>query len=135
MFEKLNWQFATNDRGTHSGAYFDKLTWLVDGYNVVIDAANAQLAAGEDSLALKAEIVIIRNETLTYRNQAFAVSIGDITGADVDFSRVRVNGKDVALASDTSNIDNTSDLNKPLSTAVQDVVDELEIFAFAGMVM
>jgi len=137
MFENITWQFATNDRGTHSGNYFDKLQQLVTGYNVVIDGVNAQLAAGEDSAALKAEIVDIRdvalvditelrNETLTYRNQAFAVSIGDITGADVDFIRVRVNGLDVALAQDINEMDNTSDLDKPLSNLTLQALETMQ---------
>lgn len=134
MFERLDWQFSTTDRGTYAGNYFDKLTQLVDGYNLVIDGVNAQLTAGEDSIALKAEIVDIRdvaiiditalkNEALTYRNQALVISLGEITGADVDFSRVRVNGVDVALASGISNMNNTSDLDKPVSTATQSALD------------
>lgn len=137
MFLTLDWEFKPTDRGTHSGNYLDKLNWLKDGYNNVVNAVNAQVSAGEDSIQLKADIITInavaidavttlKDETLTYRNQAFAVSIGDITGADIDFNRVRVNGYDVALAKDLDEVDNTTDLNKPLSTVTKNALDSMQ---------
>jgi len=77
MFSKLNWQFKTTDRGTYAGSYFDKLTQLVDGYNVVIDGVNAQLNAGDDCIAMKAAITTMRNEVIALRDDARAIVLSD----------------------------------------------------------
>ncbi len=101
QFSTLEWKFEYNDRGTHSGNYLDKLNQLVSGFNTTINAYNAQLAAETDSATIKTEVIALRDEALDYRNQASAISTGDISGTAVDFSHLSVSGIDVALVNGT----------------------------------
>lgn len=161
-FPLITWVFSATDRGTHSGAYFDKLNNLITEINGQITAYNAQEAANTDSLAIKGDIedlldavaalrdettaireqaLVIRNQTTVIRDATEAIALGDINGTSPDFLNVKINGIDVyhpgnkptPAALGLGNVNNVADVNKPISTAQQAVNEELEILAMAGI--
>ena len=100
-FALIDWTFGFADMGTHSGNYLDKFNTLISEVNNSTSAYNAQLYAATDSASVKEEVLALRDESLVYRDQAFAVSVGDITGTAVDFSALSVGGVHVALDDNT----------------------------------
>ena len=107
------------------------------------------------------QCISLRNESITIRDATNAIGVGEINGLDVDFNSVKVQGVNVVPQSRTingkplsSNItlskadvvldqaDNTSDEDKPISTATQAALDALQVqinrnrvIAFAGAVL
>jgi len=158
QYDLIPWQFSAEDYGTHSGNYLQKLKDLVTEYNGVLTAVNAQLVAAEDSAAIKSDIINLRdidiaalvsqmtnlrNETVALRDAAEAIALADINGTSPDFLNVKINGvavyhpgnkpskSDVGLSA----VNNTSDVDKPISMAAQALLDEIEILALAGIAL
>jgi len=113
-----------------------KLNELVSAFNDMVQGVNAQIAAGQDAATIKSEmedvrdqaindVAALRNEAETFRNQAEAIQQGDISGTHVDFASVKVAGsfvyhpgnKPTKATVGLPEVDNTSDANKPISTA------------------
>lgn len=114
QYTEITWSFNLEDRGTHSGNYFDKLNQLVSGFNNLIAGVNAQLVASEDATSMRDEVislrdnditsllnqvVALRDETIAIRDATNTIAVGDINGISVDFLSAKVNGVDVVLAS------------------------------------
>lgn len=139
-------EFKINDKD-----YLEKLNEMsAQAGDVQLAKADAEQALSDakavrdvDIPFIKSEMEQIRdvdmanllNQIIGLRDATNTIAVGDIAGMDVDFNSAKVQGENVVLASEISNMDNTSDLNKPVSTATQNALDEIEIFALAGMVM
>lgn len=118
QYSNITWSFNLNDRGTHSGNYFDKLNQLVSGFNLVIDGVNAQLIASEDAEAIRNDIinirdvditafrdqmVALRDEAIEIRDATNAIASAEINGLSVDFLSAKVQGVNVVTEDITVN--------------------------------
>lgn len=157
QFNLITWQFSADDYGTHSGNYLQKLKNLVNEYNGVLTAFNAQLVAGEDSNSIKSDIINIRDvdivnligvitslrdntvdlrdQTIVLRDATQAIALGDINGTNPDFSSVKVAGFNVYHPGNKPSkavvglpsVNNTSDVNKPISIVQQNAFDAQQL--------
>lgn len=155
-FDKLN-QLVSGYNTTIS-AYNAQLVASTDSAAIKADIEDIR---DIDIADLLNQCITLRNESIAIRNATNAIGVGEINALDVDFNSVKVLGVNVVLASRTINgkplssnvtlsksdvglsaVQNTSDADKPISTATQAALDALQVqinrnrvIAFAGAVL
>lgn len=152
-------EFKANDKD-----YIDKLNLMSqqagDVQQAKADAEGAVDLAAQEVTKAAAEvtkakeetqsIVLLRDEVIQLKSETQAIALGDINGLSPNFANVTINGLSVyhpgnkpsLTALGIGNIDNTSDADKPISTAQQEKFTELDasirkarILGLAGAVL